>query len=131
MKYIIIWFWPYARKVYYELFLKNNIEISLLVDLKWMKQDIDCFFSDKTVKPSGTYFLNDDLRDNLHLDPETHLFLDSFIKQYDIDWIIISTEPKAHYCYLNWAIEKWIKIIVDKPIFAINWLWNSKLANKY
>src|SRR3989338_11535989 len=44
--------------------------------------------------------------------------LDLLIKNEKIDGIIISTEPKAHKVYAEWALKNNINILMDKPIAA-------------
>jgi hypothetical protein len=84
--------------------IKYNIEISLIIDLQSQEQSIYNFFSEKGCKIQNFYFVEDQYRDSLDLDIQTLTFLNTFIKQHTIDGIIISTEPKAHYAYLDRAV---------------------------
>ncbi|MBI3633017.1 MAG: Gfo/Idh/MocA family oxidoreductase, partial [Candidatus Vogelbacteria bacterium] len=50
------------------------------------------------------------------LDDLAQMELDSLIKREKIDGIIISTEPKAHKIYAEWALKNNINVLMDKPI---------------
>lgn len=44
--------------------------------------------------------------------------MNSTVIRLGISNAIISTEPKAHYAYIKWAVEQGLDFLVDKPIFT-------------
>jgi len=52
------------------------------------------------------------------LDNKAEEALDNIAENEKIDGIIISTEPKAHKIYAEWALKNNINVLMDKPITA-------------
>ena len=46
--------------------------------------------------------------------------MDNIKKKYNINTIIISTDPLNHFQYLEWAIKNKINILTDKPLILEN-----------
>ena len=42
--------------------------------------------------------------------------LDKMVKELQINAMIISTEPLVHRAYLDWAIDRGLNVLVDKPL---------------
>lgn len=54
--------------------------------------------------------------------------LDNFLKDDEIDSLIVTTPPLLHYIYINWGIKNGLNIICDKPPIAQSRQFgNSKL----
>ena len=46
--------------------------------------------------------------------------MDNILKKYDVNTIIVSTDPLNHFQYLEWAIKNKINILSDKPLILEN-----------
>jgi hypothetical protein len=57
--------------------------------------------------------------------------LEELVSAYEVDSVIISTEPLMHYKYAKWALENNLNILMDKPITSErNISTDIKKANK-
>ncbi len=120
--YILIGLGPHAKRIYYPFLEKYqpkyNINLKLIVDLKNQKSKISQFIKERKLKPEKIVLLPNGANNTLgkKLDPLAKRELELTIKKFKIDGIIISTEPKTHKIYAEWAIENNINILMDKPI---------------
>lgn len=107
----------YHSKRIYVPHLNNNknIQISAIFDLDSKEEDIKEYLNGKNIKNIDLYFTEDHgISDNLSKDDlET---LKGVIEKYEINAVIISTEPLAHYKYAKWALENDLHVLMDKPI---------------
>jgi len=47
---------------------------------------------------------------------ETRRQLDAMVAELEINAVIISTEPLVHRAYLDWALDRGLHVLVDKPL---------------
>lgn len=106
----------HSRRIYIpHLLTQNNAKLSAIVDLASQQKIIEDFLVDKLI--SGVkicYTDNTEISDNLS-DIEVSN-LNKIVEECNINAVIISTEPLAHFKYAKWALEKRLHILMDKPI---------------
>lgn len=74
----------------------------------------------RSLQPEKILYISDNAanRSGAALDEIAKRELDFAVRNAKIDGIIISTEPKAHKIYAEWAIKNNINVLMDKPITA-------------
>jgi predicted dehydrogenase len=109
---ILIGCGPHAKRVYLPAI--QNIEgtkISLIVELEDQKNSVE-----NVIEKHGyieTYFtqwFEDTLPKKLII------YLDNHIQKFNIEGVIIATEPLIHKAYSKWALSRGLNILLDKPI---------------
>lgn len=113
---------PHAKRIYYPLLekyeKKYEIEIIGIVDLEDQKEKIDEYLKGRMLQPRYKFFVSTKNRNTGNIDDVLEDSLEKILVNNTIDGVIISTEPKAHMQYANWALKNRIKILIDKPISA-------------
>lgn len=106
----------HARRIYAPHFTRDNINANLaaILDLESQKEIIEKYLADKQIKSQTYYIDNTQISDKL-IKKELEV-LTYIIKQHNIQAVIISTEPLAHYKYASWAISNNLHVLLDKPI---------------
>ncbi len=110
---ILIGCGPHAKRVYLPA-IKNilNAQISLIVDLDNQQTIIEN--SVKNNYPSCEFYFTEEFDDQI---PKALIkYLDHHIQKYNVEGVIIATEPLVHKIYANWALNKGLNILLDKPI---------------
>lgn len=121
---ILVGLGPHAKRIYYPFLEKyqtsHDIRLRLLIDLKSQSINIGEFLRGRTLRPENILYLPDTatVRSGEMLDRSALQALDALIHSKKIDGIIISTEPKAHKIYAEWALRNNIHVLMDKPITA-------------
>jgi len=138
MNLLLIGFGPHTKKVYWNFLEKYkeeySIDFSVLVELEDQREAVENFFSDGIHNNRFNevlYFPNSE-RNTFVLSKNQEQELERVLHAYDIDSVIISTEPKAHLQYLQWSIKNNLNILIDKPIFALtNLVGNPRVSKRY
>ena len=106
---------PHAKRIYVPLLskYKNRVNVKCIVDIKEKEEDINHFLKSLNC---GTYFIKEAHMSYERLHPFVEKKLDGFVKKYDINGVIISTEPLTHVMYSKWALKKNLSILLDKPV---------------
>jgi len=50
------------------------------------------------------------------LPADVHRILDAIVAEQLVNAVIISTEPLVHRAYLDWAVDRGLNVLVDKPL---------------
>jgi len=106
----------HARRIYVpHIIEQSNTKLSAIVDLISQRDIIEKYLSDKSISGveiayTGNYEISDVLSE------EETMRLDELVERNNINGVIISTEPLAHFKYARWALEKRLHILMDKPI---------------
>ena len=122
--YILIGLGPHAKRIYYPFLEKYqaqyNIKIRLLIELENQSQNVAEFLASRKLQPEKILYIQniESNRMGLMLDKIAEKALNFVVKKENIDGIIISTEPKAHKIYAEWALKNNINVLMDKPITA-------------
>ncbi len=106
----------YHSKRIYIPYLKQSTLCNFVacLDLLSQREKIDTFLRDQEIYVE-TFFTNDtSISDELNHE-DTDL-LNNIIRKFNIEAVIISTEPLAHFKYAKWALENDLHILLDKPI---------------
>lgn len=107
---------PHAQRTYIpsikKLQEKYGVELLLVIDLKEKEQNIKEYL--KKIHLNVEQWFIDKFESRLPVSLEKKL--DKSVEAKKINSIIISTEPLAHKCYANWALNQKLNILMDKPI---------------
>lgn len=113
---ILVGIGPHSKRVYLpaltQLKQKFEVEISLAIDIKPEASNIAHHFEK-----------NDYQIKTLFIDPFTGQLpgalrddLNEFVKENNINAVIIATEPSVHHAYAEWALSLKLHILMDKPV---------------
>jgi predicted dehydrogenase len=120
--YIFVGLGPHAKRIYYPFLEKyhvsHSIRIKLLIELENQVSNVGKFLSNRPLQPEKILYLqvNDNNRKGESLDETAKQMMDLLVQKEKIDGIIISTEPKAHKVYAEWALKNNINVLMDKPL---------------
>jgi predicted dehydrogenase len=106
---------PHAKRIYVPLFrkYKNRINICCVVDIKEKEEETTNFLQSLNCK---THFIEKKHLTSDKLHPSVEKKLNEFVKQYNIQGVVISTEPLTHVMYSKWALKNNLSILLDKPV---------------
>ena len=114
---VLVGLGPHAKRIYISLIKKYNLPLNLVIDLKKNSDSIINYLKEENFN-CDTYFLEDVEADNVELTTKVKRDLDILLVKKNIKYAIISTEPKAHFAYAKYFLDKNINILMDKPITA-------------
>lgn len=109
---------PHSKRIYIKVLKKYNILPKLIVDLDTKEEELKKYFEDKGID-SELFLIPDGQRNDEELSPDVAESLLKKIKEMNIKYAIISTEPKAHYSYLKFFLQNGINVLSDKPITVV------------
>lgn len=116
---IIIGMGLHAQKSYlptvYMYKEEYGINIVLGVDLKRQEAGIREYLIKNGMNDLQTLFI-DEFEPTEQVPLELQNYLSSVVKRYNVNGVIISTEPLYHKVYAKWALENGLNIMMDKPI---------------
>ena len=107
---------PHAKRIYLNYFKKHRVNLALVIDLDSQKDCIRSYLDEQGFKKTKIFTLPDQYKDDDHLPDSISSNLLSVFKVLEITHLIISTEPKAHFMYLEFALKNDINVLTDKPI---------------
>ena len=122
--YIFVGLGPHAKRIYYPFLEKHraryDIRLKLLIELENQVLNVTKFLTQRSLRPEKILYIpnNEHNRMGITLDEIAKKELDRLVRNERIDGIIISTEPKAHKIYAQWALKNNVSILMDKPITA-------------
>lgn len=99
IKIILIGLGPHAKRIYMNLFKKYKIKLEILVDLESKRSEIIEYLNKNDFKVTKLFLFDDNTKDNLILPENKANELKKLLKENEIKYAIISTEPKAHFAY--------------------------------
>lgn len=114
---LIIGLGPHCKRIYIRGLKRLQIAPVLIVDLESKRRDVEAYVQNQGIS-AELFFVPDDDRDADTLQKWVQEQLDQLIIKQKITHAIISTEPKAHYAYLQYLISRRIPTLADKPITA-------------
>lgn len=127
---MIIGVGPHSKRIYFYLFKKFKIIPKIVVDLESNNDATLKYLDENGFSSSSTWFLPDCYKDDEKLPKKYEKELLSLCREKNITHIIVSTEPKAHCMYLNFALDNNINILSDKPITVVKNMYDLKNINK-
>ena len=121
---VLVGLGPHAKRIYINLMKKYQVLPQLIVDLESNREKILQYLDNENIK-CDTYFVSDKEANNLELSKNVKKDLEKKIKEYKLKYAIISTEPKAHFSYSKFFIEKSLNILLDKPITSPTFVFKN------
>lgn len=107
---------PHAKRIYLPYFKKHKVNLALVIDLDSQKNSIRKYLDDNGFKKTKIFTINDKFKDNDHLPNDVSSNLLSVCNVFEITHLIISTEPKGHFMYLEFGLKNNLNVLTDKPI---------------
>jgi len=107
---------PHAKRIYLEYFKKHKVNLALVVELDSKKKSTREYLRTHNYNNTKLFTIPDSMKDNEHLSDLLFNQLFAVCETLEITHIMISTEPKAHFMYLEFALKNNIHVLTDKPI---------------
>lgn len=108
----------HARRIYIPTLVafSRRMPMRLMggIDLEGQRESIERYLRDKGFQLKMQYLKPSEPVD--HLSGDCTKILDAFVKEFNIQGVVISTEPLAHKAYAKWALERNLHILMDKPV---------------
>ena len=121
---------PHAKRIYLHYFKKKKVNLELVVDLESQKENVRKYLDENGFKKTKIFTLPDKYKDDEHLPSQISSDLLSVCQTLEITHLIISTEPKAHFMYLEFALKNNMNILTDKPITVTKNMTSLKSIEK-
>lgn len=113
---ILIGVGPHAKRVYIpalcQLQKRYNVRLLLAIDLLQEEEPVKQFFSQSCLQPE--LLLISPFKGAMPVLLRQQL--NEFVATHEVHGVIIATEPTSHRAYAEWALEKELHILMDKPI---------------
>lgn len=126
---ILVGLGPHAKRIYINLMKKHRILPLVIVDLERNKENVLMYLEKENID-CETYFVSDNEADVLNLSEQVKCDLRELIRKLSIKYAIISTEPKAHFAYAKFFLDEDVNILMDKPITAPTFIFDSVTNSK-
>lgn len=111
---------PHAQRIYapalFRLAADYPIRLIAAVDLKRQMDTVDSYLKDRGYDLQMLYL--DSFDATVGIPDHSRAMLDALVDKFEIQGVVISTEPTAHKAYAEWALRKSLHILMDKPISA-------------
>ena len=107
---------PHAKRIYLNYFKKHKVNLALVIDLNSQRESIKNYLQENGFKNTRIFTIDDKYKDDEHLSDELSSNLLAVCNTLEITHLIISTEPKGHFMYLEFALKNNINVLTDKPI---------------
>ena len=121
---------PHAKRIYLNYFKKHKINLSLVVELESNCKKTEQYLKELDFKNFHLFSIDDKYKDNEHLPSVVSNNLLAVCQTLNITHIIISTEPKAHFAYLEFALKNNFNVLSDKPITVVKDMTSLKSIEK-
>ena len=121
---------PHAKRIYLHYFKKKKVNLELVVDLESQKENVKKYLDENSFNKTKIFTLPDKYKDDEHLPSQISSDLLSVCQTLEITHLIISTEPKAHFMYLEFALKNNMNILTDKPITVTKNMTSLKSIEK-
>lgn len=109
---------PHARRIYVPALFKLaedfSVRLIAAVDLKSQKKSIENYLQSNGYDLEMLYLNPFDVAEGIS--DRAELMLNELVDKFDIHGVVISTEPTVHKPYAEWALQKRLHILMDKPI---------------
>lgn len=117
LKCLLIGWGPHATRTYSRFFKKYQFEPCVVIDLESQHERVQAelkLFGFNTIVET----IPDEEKNLVVLSQNTKKKIDEICNRYKITHVIIASEPKSHYAYMDYFVEKKVHILVEKPIVA-------------
>lgn len=116
---VLVGIGPHAKRIYLPYFKKKKVNLALVIELESKKNEIKKYLDENGFKNTKIFTINDKYKNNEHLPKIISSNLLAICETLEISHFIIATEPKAHYMYLEFALENDFNVLTDKPISVV------------
>jgi len=107
---------PHAKRIYLNYFKKHKVNLALVIDLNSQRESIKKYLLENGFKNTKIFTIDDKYKDDENLSDKLSSNLLAVCNTLEITHLIISTEPKGHFMYLEFALKNNINVLTDKPI---------------
>lgn len=111
---------PHARRIYVPALFAfaSDLPVCLVaaVDLKKQKDTVETYIQEQAYELEMLYL--DYFDAAAGIPDHSRAALDALVKKFNIQGVVISTEPTVHKVYAEWALGNGLHILMDKPISA-------------
>lgn len=118
---------PHARRIHYPLIEKyhrsHGVEVALLVELEDQRAVVEEYLADRYLQPKRIVYLPEPERKGHRLNVAFEAAAAEALADEGLWGIVISSEPKSHFIYAQWAIAHGLHTLLDKPITANDLLY--------
>ena len=121
---------PHSKRIYLPYFKKHKVNLALVIDLNSQKETIKNYLQENGFKNTKIFTIDDLHKDDDYLPNEIYSNLLAVCNTLEITHLIISTEPKGHFMYLEFALKNNINVLTDKPITVIKNMTSLKSIEK-
>jgi len=121
---------PHAKRIYLNYFKKHKVNLKLVVELESHKQETRNYLDNNGFKTTNIFTIDDRFKDDEHLPSNISSDLYAVCRTLEITHLIISTEPKGHFMYLEFALKHDINVLTDKPITVTKNMTSLSSINK-
>ncbi len=121
---------PHSKRIYLPYFKKHKVNLALVIDLNSQKETIKNYLQENGFKNTKIFTIDDLHKDDDYLPNEIYSNLLAVCNTLEITHLIISTEPKGHFMYLEFALKNNINVLTDKPITVTKNMTSLKSIEK-
>ena len=111
---------PHARRIHvpamFGFAAQLPVRLVAGVDLNRQKNTVEAFLQDQGYEMDMLYLDSFDAATGIP--DRMKASLTELVKKFNIQGVIISTEPTVHKAYAEWALSSGLHILMDKPISA-------------
>ncbi len=118
---------PHAKRIYIKYLKEHEKKLELLIEVEGKEKQAQEFLEQEGFKDVKIFTIPRSDCDLEHLPIRYEKELKTIIKKNKITNMIISTEPKGHNMYLEFALKNNINVLSDKPITVVKGM--NKLEN--
>jgi len=110
---------PHASRIYLptiDMYQDEfNIDLAAVVDIESKKQKVASLIANK-YPSTDLHFVAENSEGIFRLSQDDKYRLERIVEERKINSMILSTDPLAHKAYIEFALEKGINILMDKPV---------------
>lgn len=121
---------PHAKRIYLNYFKKHKVNLALVIDLNSQRESIKNYLVENGFKNTKIFTIDDIYKDDEHLPEKISSNLLAVCNTLEATHLIISTEPKGHFMYLEFALKNNINVLTDKPITVTKDMTSLKSIEK-
>lgn len=121
---------PHAKRIYLNYFKKHKVNLALVIDLNSQRESIKNYLVENGFKNTKIFTIDDIYKDDEHLPEKISSNLLAVCNTLEVTHLIISTEPKGHFMYLEFALKNNINVLTDKPITVTKDMTSLKSIEK-
>ncbi len=107
---------PHAKRIYLNYLKSHKITLKVLIDLKSKEKEAKKYLKENGFSRTKVISIPDTNKDSQYLPKNISSKLYKELKDLQVTHIIISTEPKGHNMYIDFALKNNINVLTDKPI---------------